>query len=274
MRKTLTATLSVWLLAMASPAQEASVQHLSVSALLTNLHSENSTIRSEALWRLRSDPAMLHMPIVRSTLFDLLDQENEETDEAMRKAEEYRRKNPVQSGGKSEDIGDDEDEFFSWLSETAASVADWNDRRQVCILVNSAAIFDGRNTEETASHMKAALPCIFQRLQSDVNVNRASAAQILVEALAKGRTALNPQIISKAQQLILRNLRDPDEGVRSFTVSGLYNYGEPDMIPALRGVEHSDPATYTDPDKAQRFPIREFAAKAIAEIEKRAEVKK
>jgi hypothetical protein len=49
MRKTLTATLSVWLLATASLAQEAGVQHRSVSTLLANLHSEDSTIRSEEL---------------------------------------------------------------------------------------------------------------------------------------------------------------------------------------------------------------------------------
>lgn len=262
MRKTLTATLSVWLLATASLAQEASVQRPGVSTLLANLHSEDSTIRSDALQQLRSDPAMLHLPVVRSTLFGLLDQNNKEADQAMRKMEEQQRKHPVQSGGKGEDNGEDEDEFFSWLSDTAASVADWSDRRQVCILVNSAAVLDGRTTEETASHMKAAMPCIFQRSRSDVNINRASAAQMLVEALAKGRTALDPQIIKQAQQLILSNLHDPDAGVRSFTVGGLYSYGEPDMIPALADVARSDPAIETQPDKAQWFPIREFAAKA------------
>ena len=97
---------------------------------------------------------------------------------------------------------------------------------------------------------------------------------MLVEALAKGRTALDPQIIKQAQQLILSNLRDPDAGVRSFTVGGLYSSGEPDMIPALAEVARSDPAIETQPDKAQWFPIREFAAKAIAEIEQRTAARK
>jgi hypothetical protein len=118
--------------------------------------------------------------------------------------------------------------------------------------------------------MKAAMPCIFQQSRSDVNINRATAAQMLVEALAKGKTALNPKIIKHAQQLILSNLRDPDAGVRSFTVGGLYSSGEPDMIPGLALVAQSDPATETRPDKTQWYPIRDFAAKAIAEIEKRA----
>jgi hypothetical protein len=274
MRKTLTATLSVWLLATASLAQEAGVQQRSVSTLLANLHSEDSTIRSEELEQLRSDPAMLHLPVVRSALFDLLDQNNKEADQAMRKMEEQQRTHPVQSGGNGEDNGDDEDEFFSWLSDTAASVADWSDRRQVCILVDSAAVLDGRTTKETASHMKAAMPCIFQRSRSDVNINRATAAEILVEALAKGKSALAPQIIKQAQQLILSNLRDPDAGVRSFTVGGLYSSGESDMIPALADVARADPAIETQPDKAQWFPIREFAAKASAEIEKRAAARK
>lgn len=273
MRKTLTATLSVWLLATASLAQEAGVQQRSVSTLLANLHSEDSTI-SEELEQLRSDPAMLHLPVVRSALFDLLDQNNKEADQAMRKMEEQQRTHPVQSGGNGEDNGDDEDEFFSWLSDTAASVADWSDRRQVCILVDSAAVLDGRTTKETASHMKAAMPFIFQRSRSDVNINRATAAEILVEALAKGKSALAPQIIKQAQQLILSNLRDPDAGVRSFTVGGLYSSGESDMIPALADVARADPAIETQPDKAQWLPIREFAAKASAEIEKRAAARK
>jgi hypothetical protein len=270
MRKTLITTLSAWLLATASLGQEAGIQHRSVSTLLADLHSEDSTIRDHALEQLRSDPTALHLPVVRSTLFDLLDQNNKEADQAMRKMEEQQRKHPAQSGSNGEDNGENEDEFFSWLSDTAASVADWSDPRQVCILVDSAAVLDGRTSEETASHMKAAMPCIFQRSRSDVNINRASAAQVLVEALTKGKTALDPQVIKQAQQLILSNLRDPDAGVRSFTVGGLYSYGEPAMIPALADVARSDPAIETLPDKAQWFPIRKFAADAIAEIEKRA----
>jgi hypothetical protein len=274
MRKTLAALLSMWFLATASLAQEASIQHPPVSTLLANLHSEDSAIRSEALERLRSDPAMLHLPVVRSALFDLLDQNNKEVDQAMRKMEEQQRKHPVQSGGNGEDIAEDGDEFFSWLSDTAASVADWSDRRQVCILVDSAAVLDGPTTEETASRMKAAMPCILQRSRSEVNINRAIAAPMLVEALAKGKTALDPEITKQAQQLILSNLHDPDPGVRSFTVGGLYNFGEPDMIPALAAVAQSDPAIETQPDKTQWYPIRDFAAKAIAEIEKRAATRK
>jgi hypothetical protein len=269
MRKTLAARLSVCLLATASLAQEAGIQPPGVSTLLANLHSEDSTIRNDALQQLRSDPAMLYLPRVRSTLFDLLDQNNKEADQAMRKMEEQQRKHPVQSGGNGEDISEDGDEFFSWLSDTAVSVADWSDRRQVCILVNSAAVLDGPTPEETASRMKAAMPCIFQRSRSDVNIDRAMAAEMLVKALAKGKSKLDPQIIKQAQQLILSNLRDPDAGVRSFTVGGLYSSGEPDMIPALADVAQSDPAIETLPDKTQWYPIRDFAAKAIAEIEKR-----
>jgi hypothetical protein len=122
--------------------------------------------------------------------------------------------------------------------------------------------------------MKAAMPCIFQRSRSDVNINRVTAAEMLVKALAKGRNKLDPQTIKQAQQLILSNLHDPDAGVRSFTVSGLYSSGEPDMIPALADVAQSDPAIETQPDKTQWYPIRAFAAKAIGEIEKRAAARK
>jgi hypothetical protein len=88
MRKTLTTISSVCLLATASLAEDADVQHRSVSTLLASLHSEDSTIRSEALEQLRSDPAMLHLPVVRSALFDVLEQTIKDADQARRKMEE------------------------------------------------------------------------------------------------------------------------------------------------------------------------------------------
>lgn len=246
-------------------AQQQDARQSTAAELLSRLRSDNETVRGEALWQLRSDPAMLHLPLVRSTLFDMLDQNNRETAQAMRVMEERERTHPTESG----DDGEDGDEFFSWLVETAASVADWSDPRQVCILVDSSSDLDGRTPEETTAHVRAAMPCILRRSHSDVNIFRAMAAEMLVKALAKGKRGLDAQTIKQAQGIILSNLRDPNAGVRSFTVGGLYEAGEPDMIPALAEVARLDPAIETNPDKSQWYPIRDFAAKAIKQIQER-----
>jgi len=250
-------------------AQQPDTQQSKAVELLSALRSKDETVHDAALEQLRSDPAILQLPVVRSTLFEMLDEENREADQAMRKFEKWRQEHPTEKGAD----GGDGDEFFSWLVETAASVANWNDSHQVCILVSSGAVLDGRSSEETASHVKAAMPGIFQRSRSDVNINRALASETLVEALAKGEGALDPRTIKRAQQLILSNLHDPDAGVRSFTVGGLYSFGGTEVIPALSDVARSDPAIETQSDGKQWFPIREFATKAIAEIEKRASQK-
>jgi hypothetical protein len=262
--------LAVCFASLVCLAQQSDAPQLTATELLSRLRSNDGDVRDAALDRLRSDPAMLNLPVVRSALFDILDQNNKETDRAMREVEERERRHPTESDGE----GDSEDEFFSWLVDTAASVADWNDPRQVCILVNSGSYLDGHSLEETAFHMKAAMPCILRRSRSDVNMNRAMAAEMLVRALAKSKSALDPETIQQARQLILSNLRDPDAGVRSFTVSGLDDAGEPDMIPALAEVARSDPAVEMTLDNKQRYPIREFAGEAITAIQERSAGKK
>jgi hypothetical protein len=266
--RTINLALAVLIASVVCFAQQPSLQQSRVAELLSKLRSQDETVRDAALDQIRSDPAILHLPTVRSALLDLLDQNNKETDEAMRKAEEWQRQHPTENSGAGE--GGEEDEFYSWLGETAASVADWNDPRQVCVLVRSGSVLDGRSPEETASHMKAAMPCIFQMSRSDVNINRRMAAEMLVKALAKGKKLLGRQTINQAEELILSNLRDPDGGVRSFTVAGLDEFGEVEMIPALAIVASSDPAIETNPDNTKWYPIRKFAADVIAEIQKRA----
>jgi hypothetical protein len=71
----------------------------SVAGLLIQLGSDDSAVRSDAFTHLRSDPAALRDPKVKTALVRLLDRENQE---------------PVE--------GEDEDfaEYTSWLADTVA----------------------------------------------------------------------------------------------------------------------------------------------------------
>ena len=92
---------------------------------------------------------------------------------------------------------------------------------------------------------------------------------MLVEALARGKDALDSRTVQSAKQIILNDLHDSDAGVRAGTVVALGNFGGTDTIPTLQEIARSDPASESTDNGGQWFPIRESAAKAIAEIQKR-----
>jgi hypothetical protein len=88
---------------------------------------------------------------------------------------------------------------------------------------------------------------------------------VLVQASAKGKRHLDAATIQTVRQIILNALRDPDEDVKIPTVKVLERFGGADMPPALRVVAE------TDPDPSEHYAIREWAAEAIAAIQKRAQ---
>jgi hypothetical protein len=235
----------------------------SLSDLLTKLHSNNWTERSDAVDEIRSDPDALRSQQIRATLIDLLDRENRGTDEFLRKAQTINHQD-ADGGNGREDGEEGYGEYCSWLSDTVSSFADWNDPRQVCILVNAATVDYPPSPAEAAARARAAMPCILKRSKSEVALDRAVVAPILVEAFQKSQGTLDAQTSQVAKQMILSNLHDPDEGVRVFTVDALGKFGGMEMIPALKQVTTNDPSPEVD-----GHSIRKSAAEAIAEIQKR-----
>lgn len=150
-------------------------------------------------------------------------------------------------------------EYLSWLADTVAKVADWSDRRQVCIFANSVDLPE--------DHVQVGIPCLLQRFKNAPALSRGNVVAMLVQALAKGRNELDAATIQTVQQSILGALHDSNDHVRADTVSALAKFGGEDMIPALEEVSKTDPSV----DKLDHsLWIREYAAKAIAAIQKRA----
>ncbi len=237
MRNFLVITLAVCAL-IAAWGQQTPGHKTSRAELLTEIRSEHAEVRSKAFEQLRSDPAALGDPRVKAALVNLLDRENHE---------------PL--FGEEEDYAD----YVSRLADTVAKLVDWSDPRQVCILSNSVV-----PTDELADHAKVTIPCLLQRSQNATAPSRGMAVAMLVQALAKGRSNLDPSTIQTVQQVVLKALRDPADQVKIPTLKALERFGEDDMIPALKVVAE------TDPDPSEEYAIRKWAAEAIAAIQKRA----
>lgn len=218
-------------------AQEATARKPSRTALLTQLHSDDAQVRSEAFSKLRSDKTALGDPNVKSALIDLLDRENRE---------------PM--AGEEEDYA----EYVGWLTQTVTKVVNWEDPHQVCILATSVDI-----PEQLAEHPRIAVPCLMERIKSVPVLLRGRTVGILIQALAKGGNDLDPSTKAAVQQVISNALHDPDSGVRIKTVKALAKFGNQDVIPALSVVAENDP------DPSEGYAIRKWAAEAITAIQKR-----
>lgn len=246
-RKFLATAVSLYLAIATCSAQqssETSSHKPGVGSLLAKLRSDEGVDRDAAFYQLRSNPAVMRNQKVRSALLELLDRETKEGDE-----------------GKHAGEGEGYGEYFSDLLGAVENFANWEDQRQVCILVHAGATPDSPVAEEARSRMRVAVPCL---LEMSKGPRRVIAIPILVQALAKVKDDLDATTIQTSQTAISLALHDSDEGVRFFTVDALGKFGGKDMIPALREIVVKDPSP-----KSQGDSIRRSAAEAIAAIERR-----
>jgi HEAT repeats len=257
MKATLLAVIFLFTTGPGCWGQDPTSNKTSMAALLGKLRSPEQSERLEAFEQIRSDPANLQRPEVRRALLRLLDRESHELDAQLLEAQ----KKGYPDEGDNEPFA----EYFSELLGAVDSFADWNDPRQVCILVNANPSDESDFTAKIADHARVTLPCLLKRSESAISMHRASFVPVLVQVLAKSTDTLDPKMIQAAKQIILAALKDSDEGVRAFTVQALGRYGAADMVPALRMVAESDPSPIVDGQS-----IRSLALEAIAKIQKRA----
>lgn len=236
--------------------QQSPPRKLDIGLLLTQLHSDEWKVRAEAYRQLGSDHTVLSVPNVKEALLNLLDREDQLTESTLRDSHEQM--------GVSGKYGEEFAEYVAELGETVDSFANWNDPRQVCVLVNQSYNPGSKFAAEIASHAVVAVPCLLSMYKHDEGLTRAEAAAVLVQSLAKAGNQLDSRMIVMVRQVIVTALRDPSDAVRSSTVRALGKFGGPDMIPALLQVAASDPSP-----EYQGHSIRREAADAIAEIGKR-----
>ncbi len=184
---------------------------------------------------MRSDPAALRDPAVKTALVNLLDRENREA-----------------IAGEEEEYA----EYTSWLADTVAKVVDWNDPHQVCILADSVDLPD-----ELADHARVSIPCLLRRYKNASSLMRGPIIATMVQALAKGERDLEPTTIQAVRDRIVSALKDRNTGVKIDVINALGEFGKADMILVLSEVAENDSDPYD----------KRVTAEAIAAIRQRAQ---
>lgn len=258
MKTALLVTISFFTVGASRWGQEPASNVAGTAALFTKLHSTEESERAGAFEALRSNPVGLKSPEVRAALLDLLDRENHERDARLLQAQN----SPQAVKDEAEDEG--YAEYYGQVLGVVDSFADWNDPRQACILADASYNDDSAFAAEVADHATVTLPCLMKKSVSAITVERIVTVPMLVKILGKTKGNLDPTMALAARQIVLGALRDPNEGVRAFTVDALGSYGGNDMVAALRKVAETDPSPEVDGNS-----IRKAATEAIAAIQER-----
>jgi hypothetical protein len=224
---------------------------------LSDLKSSDTIVAMSAFNKIAYDPAVMKRPEVKVALFDLLKREN-------------RFISDVNSKPRKDD---DNSEYESDLPDRVATIADWHDPNQVCILAhssyNSASVIPSKLAVQAGV---VAVPCLLKTARGEWTA-RYQSIPILVHLSAATKN-LDPVVRERIKQIILSGVKDPEEGVRMETARALGNFGEPDMIPALEKLAKSDPEKHVyTPGAEPVFYVREIARKAIVSIQTRSKTR-
>jgi hypothetical protein len=220
MRRALFVVFSVVLVASSILGQTPATKP-QVSDLLAALHAANWFDRASAYEHLRRDPAALRLPEVKSALLDLEDREN--------------RSDWSKEPGFNTRESESRSEYRAELADTVDSLADWNDLRQLCIIVHSSYEPDSAFGRRLAMLGQPVIPCLMQMARSTSFDDRYKAVGVLVQLRAKDGK-LSTETVEKIKQVTIAALHDPDQNIRVSTVFMLRDFGGQDMIPALEAV--------------------------------------
>lgn len=229
-------------------AESSASDPLNVAHLLTQLHAADWAVRADAFERLRSDPAVLARPDVRSGLLELLAREDQAIDATLRRSRD-------QNGLDESFAG-----YVDDLGGTVHGLVDWSDPRQVCIFVRDVSHPDGALAATLAAHGKLIAGCLIAEVTgNDAGLTRAGAAAVLVQALVMADPPLDAQMAQRARETVRHALRDRSDAVRIATVTALADFGDESIVPELRLVAKSDPI----------LSLRDYTALAITRMRKR-----
>ena len=248
--------LIFWTIVIACP--NANSQQNDLSMLLSDLKSSEVQKRSAAYSNIAADKQALKRSEIKAALFDLLDRENQ----TLRKAR-----------ADSDSYGESYGEYVSDLADTAAEIADWRDRRQLCILADSP--FDPFSQFASDLVVKGGLgivSCLLKMSRGDTNHRYQSIPLLLhSNALVRDLSSGDRQQIRDAALSGLHNAYVP---LRQVTVEALGKFGTQDMVPELQKIAESDPVSrHLDSGKLY-FTVRESAVKAIQSIQERTDASK
>jgi hypothetical protein len=213
--------------------------------------------RIDAYGQVRANKEALKRADVITALVDLLDLENRGIHKRW-----------------ADTTGDNEgySEYMGALLGTVADIADWHDRRQLCVLAESTYDSGSEFATRLAVQGGAAVaPCLLKMARSQISFDRFESIPVLVHLAAVTRD-LSPSVRQQIRQVTLEGLRNGD--TRLVTVQAVGQFETPDMIPILQDIARTDPYSRLLDNGKRRFDVREGAVKAIHSIQERAKVNK
>jgi hypothetical protein len=243
--------LILWIIVIAC--STANSQQNDLSMLLSDLRSSEVQKRSAAYTKMAADKEALKRSEVKAALFDLLDRENQ----TLRKP---------RAG--SDSYGESYGEYVSDLADTAAEIANWRDRRQLCILADSP--FDPFSQFASDLVVKggvAVVSCLLKMSRGDTH-DRYQSIPLLLHSNALVRD-LSPGDRQQIRDAALSGLHNANVPLRQVTVEALGKFGTQDMVPELQKIADSDPVSRRLDSGKLYFTVRESAIKAIQSIQER-----
>jgi hypothetical protein len=244
---------------MASLALGINQQDHNQSDLLSRLRSGEWKERAAAVNKLIAGREALRSDDVKNALIDLLDKENQEIVSA------YQEGRPV-----SVKYGEGYSEYYSTLLDAVDQVADYNDIRQLNILVRCSYNPDSPFAMKLASYGEAPVPALLELAGGDFAPHRENALAILGEILKRDKLRIRrirKEMREEIKQALVKGTNDEEFWVRSQAVQSIGKAGDQDAIPLLESIMQTDPgAIPVAAPGEKRFPVREEALKAISLI--------
>lgn len=231
----------------------------STAALLASLKSPNPQRRLEAYEKIKADEDALRSPEVKAGLLALLDRENQVIQKTLSESDSQPGVAPKHGEEYSE---------YGELQSTVASIADWQDKRQLCILAESA--YDPNSPFAARLALAggvAVVPCLLKMTHGNIS-ERHESFPVLAQIPATTHN-LTSAVRQQIRQAIVAGVQDPTLLVRKAIIEAMGEFGTADMIPILQEVAHSDPSLRRLDNGTTFFDVRDAAARAIQSIQRR-----
>jgi hypothetical protein len=233
---------------------------LATHAAQTSPTLSQTTLRLIEDWRKEAEKLISsHQPVGAarvSLLMDLLDRGN-------RIMEQTGRETAGAQG-----VGEGFGEAYSTIFGELWTSGDRNDQHVLDVLVRGAYNEDSPFAVEIArGYGERIAPTLLELVQSDFHIHRITATRMLGTLLQNSRLPSTTR--DRVHTAIVNAASDANPGVRISAVTTLGRVGTPVDMTILQRIAGNDPESKLQSDGVRRYPVREAAQRAVAEIQKR-----
>jgi hypothetical protein len=157
------------------------------------------------------------------------------------------------------------DDLFAWLWQ----MGDREDQRVLDVLAKGSYNEDSPFALEIAEkYGERIAPAVLEKTHSDVTMSRATATRMLGTILLKSQRLQSGTSDAMRAAIINAATSDPDLEVRQSAVMAIGRVGTAPDLTLLQQISGNDSGVLNDWG-AVRYPVREAAQRAVAEIQKR-----